>query len=298
MPAKKNKRGDRGSVEEAETSTAKKTANMAADNGAGIEESIHKINEQEQPSLLEIKQLLVDIQIQIAAVLTENLKLGKEIEELKDSANFNEKELNDLKDSLLKTKNENKTLKDFLEETRRELKAVKDDFREQKEETEQLWSAFDDLEQYTRKNSLEIHGIPQNAYSDTDTAVIKVAEALNITVEPEDIEISHKLRRGTAIIVKFCSHKVKSKIYKERVKLKHVKISDLFPSYASSGQQHRIFVNENLTAYRRRMVGKANKRRQEGTLTSVWTLDGKMYIKTSPEGAPVRIFSEEDLDNL
>ena len=297
MPAKKNKRGDRGSVEE-ETSTAKKTANMAADNGPRIEESIHKINEQEQPSLLEIKQLLVDIQIQIAAVLTENLKLRKEIEELNDSANFNEKELNDLKDSLIKTKNENKTLKDFLEETRRELKAVKDDFREQKEETEQLWSAFDDLEQYTRKNSLEIHGIPQNAYSDTDTAVIKVAEALNITVEPEDIEISHKLRRGTAIIVKFCSHKVKSKIYKERVELKHVKISDLFPSYASTGQQHRIFVNENLTAYRRRMVGKANKRMQEGTLTSVWTLDGKMYIKTSPEGAPVRIFSEEDLDNL
>ena len=288
MPAKKNKRGDCGSVEE-ETSTAKKTANMATDKDPRIEESIHKINEQEQPSLLEIKQLLVDIQIQIAAVLTENLKLRKEIEELKDSANFNEKELNDLKDSLLKTKNENKTLKDCLEETRRELKAVKDDFREQKEETEQLWSAFDDLEQYTRKNSLEIHGIPQNAYSDTDMAVIKVAEALNITVEPEDIEISHKLRRGTAIIAKFC---------KECVKLKHVKISDLFPSYTSTGQQHRIFVNENLTAYRRRMVGKANKRRQEGTLTSVWTLNGKMYIKTSPGGAPVRIFSEEDLDNL
>ncbi|XP_068713020.1 uncharacterized protein PF3D7_1120000-like [Montipora foliosa] len=265
MLAKKNKRGDRGSVEE-ETSTAKKTANMAVDNGPRIEESIHKINEQEQPSLLEIKQLLVDIQIQIAVVLTENLKLRKEID---DSANFNEKELNDLKDSVLKPKNENKTLKDFLEETRRELKAVKDDFREQKEETEQLWSAFDDLEQYTRKNSLEIHGIPQNAYSDTNTAVIKVAEALNITVEPEDIEISHKLMTGKAIIVKFCSHKVKSKIYKERVKLRHVKISDLFPSYASTGKQHRIFVNENLTAYRRRMVGKANKRRQEGTLTSV-----------------------------
>ena len=47
LPAKKNKRGDRGSVEE-ETSTAKKTANMAADNGPRIEESIDKINEQEQ----------------------------------------------------------------------------------------------------------------------------------------------------------------------------------------------------------------------------------------------------------
>ena len=31
--------------------------------------------------------------------------------------------------------------------------------------------------------------------------------------------------------------------------------------------------NENLTAYRRRIVKEANKRRQEGTLLSVWTLD-------------------------
>ena len=42
----------------------------------------------------------------------------------------------------------------------------------------------------------------------------------------------------------------------------------------------------------------ANKRRQEGTLLSVWSLDGKIYVKTSSDGSPVRIFSEEDLDQL
>ena len=133
----------------------------------------------------------------------------------------------------------------------------------------------------------------------TEAAVIKVAEALNITVEAEDIEISHKLNHDRVIIVKFCSYKEKSKLYKERIKLRDVKISDLFPSYPSSGQQRqRIFINENLKAYRRRIVKEANKRRQEGTLFSAGTLDGKIYIKTSPDGAPVRIFSEEDLDHL
>ena len=55
-------------------------------------------------------------------------------------------------------------------------------------------------------------------------------------MDAEDIEISHKLKRrnGTKpIIVKFCSHKVKSKLYKACVKLKSVKISDLYPGYAS-----------------------------------------------------------------
>ena len=61
------------------------------------------------------------------------------------------------------------------------------------EESDRLWRDHDDQEQYSRKNSLEIHGIPQDAYSDTEVALIKVAEALNITIEHEDIEISHKI---------------------------------------------------------------------------------------------------------
>ena len=46
--------------------------------------------------------------------------------------------------------------------------------------------------------------------------------ALNVDVNPEDIEISHKLnRKGVRIIiVKFQNHKVKSRLYKARTKLK------------------------------------------------------------------------------
>ncbi|CAH3109134.1 unnamed protein product, partial [Porites lobata] len=166
----------------------------------------------------------------------------------------------------------------MLASTRNELKTTKENLGKQKEESDRLWEHHDDLEQYTRKNSLEIHGIPEDAYPSTEAAVIKVAEALNITIEPEEIEISHKLNRGKSIIVKFCNHKVKSKLYKERTKLKDVKIKDLFPSYPSNAQERqRIFINENLTAYRRRIMKEANKRRQEGTLLSVWSLDGKIF---------------------
>lgn len=30
----------------------------------------------------------------------------------------------------------------------------------------------------------------------------------------------------------------------------------------------------------------------------MWTMDGKVYVKTSPDGTPTRIFSENDLDAL
>ena len=100
--------------------------------------------------------------------------------------------------------------------------------------------------------------------------------------------------------VKYVSHKVKTQLYKERVKLKNVNISDLFPSATSAtrAEATRIFLNENLTSYRRKIVNRANEMRRDGLLLSVWTLDGKIFVKTSPNGSPIRINELEDLEAI
>lgn len=118
--------------------------------------------------------------------------------------------------------------------------------------------------------------------------MIKVAEALNITMEPEETEISHKINQDTSISVKFCNHKKKFKINKESTKLKHVKTTNLCLGYPSTAH-HRIFINENLTAFRRSLVKAPNKRRKDIALSSVWTLDEKVYVITSPSRSPIRI---------
>ena len=81
-----------------------------------------------------------------------------------------------------------------------QLKTMNQDLENQRDKTERLSEELDNLEQYSRKNSVEIHGMPHDAYTNTGQLVIKLAEALNITVEPEDIEISHN--KGKAIIAK------------------------------------------------------------------------------------------------
>ena len=158
--------------------------------------------------------MLIDIQISIASIFKENQALKKEIKDLKNNANFNEKGLKDLKESLQKAKDENKVLKNLFATTNNKMKVTIENLERQKEESDRLCEELDNLEQYTRKNSLEIRGIPQDAYPKTEVAVIKVTEALNVTIEPEDIEISHKLKHGRGIIVKFCNHKTKSKLYR------------------------------------------------------------------------------------
>ena len=43
---------------------------------------------------------------------------------------------------------------------------------------------------------------------------------------------------------------------------------------------------------------KANQLKKDNLLLNAWTLDGKIFVKTSPEGKPIRIYCEDDLYNL
>jgi len=143
--------------------------------------------------------------------------------------------------------------------------------------------------------------VPENAYELTEELVIRVGEALNVEIKPDDIEILHKLKRKNtkAVIVKFLSRKVKSRLYKQRTKLKDLKISNVFPSYANATQEEqRIFINENLTDYRRELFLKANNMKKNQIIISAWTMDGKLFMKTSPDGKPVRVYCDRDSEEL
>lgn len=66
--------------------------------------------------------------------------------------------------------------------------------------------------------------------------MLKVANAPNVSVRPEDIEISHHmwLKHSEAITVKFAIHKVKSRVYKAKTRLKNVSLTGLFPDCPAS----------------------------------------------------------------
>ena len=303
-PGRKNKRGARGSVEE-EISAAKRSNMVNSVAGASNEDNLSQASNQaeQEPSLHEIKSMLVDIQITVSSIALEHKQLKKELADLKTYIQTKDKELSELKISVDKTAKSNVALEKKLQATTTTLEATRRDLNTQFEEVDRLNEALDNLEQYTRKNSLEFHGIPANSYQSTEEAVVKLAAALDVQVTPSDIEISHKLKRksgANAIIAKFCSHKIKTKLYKQRTKLKNIKASDLFPGYAAAAARFndRLFINENLTSYRRGLVDAANRKRRDGCIHSIWTMDGKLFVKTSPEGNPVRIFTENDLEYL
>lgn len=257
-------------------------------------------SEQNEPNLHEIKAMLVDIQISLSSILLENKQFKKELDELKASLQLSDNELRDIKTKLDEAVKANTKLEKKLHATTTSLESARKDLQQQTEEVNYLNESLDNLEQYTRKNSLEFHGVPENSYESTEEVILKIAAALDVQVISSEIEISLRRKNDNSVIIaKFCSHKVKTSLYKARIKLKNIKATDLFPSFASAvGSKARLFINENLTKYRRRLVDSANQRRRDGCIRSVWTMDGKVYVKTSPDGNPTRIFSENDLDAL
>ena len=126
-------------------------------------------------NLTDIKELLVDIQITLAAILRENQELKQEILELKSALKVIQRETEKLKTQLTKAEKANDTLRDELNHIRMKLK-------DQIEEMNKLDEKHDDLEQYsvTRKNSLEILGVTEGAYTSTDEVVIRIGEAINV----------------------------------------------------------------------------------------------------------------------
>lgn len=291
---RKHKRGERGSIEEGQSDP--KRTNMAAVEGETfVTEPPTTEDHHNAPSLTDLREMLVDIQITVNNILLENKKISEDVKELKSTVNKQQTEIVDLKKQLTKSKTQ-------FAATEKELEDAKKRINEQQEEIAELYDLQDRLEQYTRKNSLEFHGIPESAYNSTEEAILKIAETLEVPVSRDDIEISHKLNTpgNKAIIAKFISHKTKTNLYRARTRLKHVKLADLFPdsSYATRVQSTRIFINESLTSYRRRIMSRANEKRRDGELLSAWSMDGTIYVKTSPDGRPIKIIELEDLENL
>ena len=231
----------------------------------------------------------------IATLVKENNKLSGDVADLRHIIAKNNDEVEKLKGDFIKQNQ-------YVASLELKLEYEKKASKQQRSDIQELQESLDELEQYSRKNSVEIHGIPEDIGISTDEVVCKVASAVGVQIAQENIEISHRLyrKKGTKpIIAKFPNHKDKAKLYKARVQLKNLTLSALFPNYSATGiAGQRIFINENLTRYRSDMMKLAIEKRKDGKILSTWSLDGKIFIKTSPGGRPRQMFSIEQIKEL
>ena len=193
----------------------------------------------------------------------------------------------------------------FQQSLKEEISSLRQTIREKDDIINDLTNRLDALEQYTRRNSVRITGIPETSgqeKEDTDTVVMKVGEALGLEIKPEMIDRSHRIGKPgmqpcRPIIVKFASYRYKSVLMRARRGLKNKSASSLgfsgsghtaasTPSSAAAAAAtpvpraaDRVFVNDDLTRARAQLAAQARKLKREGGIQDTWVFDGDIFVK-------------------
>ena len=229
--------------------------------------------------------MLQKIQENTDKLLEENRNLRSLYQDLTQSLEFHIKKIEDLE-------KENKTLRDEVDFLQEEATAVRSMLNDSEESVKQVSNAADDLEQYTRKYNLEFHGISEEKEEDIEEHIVKLGSILNVNINKSDIDICHRMksrRSPRPIIARFASHKVKQSFYFAKKRLKNADLSQAFPN------TDRIYINENLTAQRRKLFKEVRDFQKEHNWNSAWTIDGKIFVKKDIYSKPLKIVSENDL---
>ena len=136
------------------------------------------------------------------------------------------------------------------------------------EKQKSLSSEIDDLEQYSRRNCLVLHGVNESNDQNTNEIIIKTfSEELGVEIKEDDLDRSHRLgkpkrkdNKPRPIIVKFARYAVRKEIFMNKKKLKG----------------KRLLITESLTSSRMQSLGDAQRKYE---VKNVWTSDGRVMVK-------------------
>ena len=147
---------------------------------------------------------------------------------------------------------------------------------------------LDSVEQYNKRNSLRLSGIPEETSENTDTIVKLVGSAVGIDIQLSDIDRSQRVGKAKRnhqkdIIVKFVSYKARKKLYDARLRLKD---TDDF---------NRVSINEFLTRKRKKLLIGARKLMKSKRISKAWSRDGHVFIEDLKLKRK-KISKESDLD--
>lgn len=197
---------------------------------------------------------------------------------------INEK-LNDQTDHL-------RALEMQLQESREEIQSLRESTAALGEENKSLKTRLESAEQRFLGNTLEIQGIPDNRGENLTSVVITLGRELGIEVAPEELNKCYRhgpSRDGSrSLAVEF---------------VRQMKRDDFLKKGKSRNfvyQDRRVYVNEALTPYFRRLLFLARKARAETSnkFKYVWVSKGQIFARPRDGAEPFRVFTEEDIKRI
>lgn len=160
---------------------------------------------------------------------------------------------------------------------------------------EDIRDRCDELEQYSRKNSLRISGIPLN--SDPNVTDDSFAHVLNVCNEKmkitppirrEDISNCHRVGSKESpnrpILVKFMNYQIRSRVFMAKKNLKTYNQNREPTRNEAAGNTgtptlNKIFINEDLCKGRALLSFQARQLKRDDIILDTWTFNGTIMVK-------------------
>lgn len=207
-----------------------------------------------------------------------------------------------------------KFVSDKLDESTQLIKEVKSELSLVKRENEDLRrknasltsdvNALKDkvrtLEQYSRKNNIEISGLPVTKDEDAFDLVKDVGISLGVEVLKNEISAAHRIPsfqsgRTPALVVQFVNRTVRDTFLKKyREKKGGISAHDVNSAFS----MQRMYINEHLTPENKVFFAKIKSKAKEIGYSFVWCRDCKFFVRKTQGEKCVRIDSYDDLEKL
>lgn len=131
---------------------------------------------------------------------------------------------------------------------------------------------------------------------DLEDIIEEIGKEIDVEIVYKDIDIVHRQRSKIdpkPILVKFKYYDDKKSMYEARWKLRR---------YEGNGEKingaDKIYINEHLTAERKKLFAEVRKRGKQYRWSSVTTKDGKIFVRKEKGGKFYMITKQADLEGL
>lgn len=163
-----------------------------------------------------------------------------------------------------------------------------------------LEKRVDDMEQYSRVNALEIHGLPLGKNEDVLSVVKEVGKALDMNIVDTMIDACHRLGKEPGkngappgIIVKFVRRFDKEEMLRKRRAKK-----DFSTRHMNINIDTPVYINDSLSPARRRLFAAARVIKKEKQYSYLWVRGGNIFLRKEDAGAVIKVSCQADLDKL
>ena len=152
------------------------------------------------------------------------------------------------------------------------------------------------LDQYSRRNNLEIQSIPANITDDKlEGKVIDIFSCLGIEVKGSDIEDCHRLGYANPKnkIVRFVNRKFCYQALDKKMDLHKLDIRRL-----DFNPVKTLYCSENLTPTNQLMAWKCKELKRVSKIHSTWSASGVIKIRRTANERALSIKNDNDLKSL